>query len=163
MSTNTLITLLTISGGIVGIATGLLALRKHFCSTTEARIVSPGPQSENGGRFVTIQIHALDRRRGSKYWIAVQPDDCRAEGWWWPQNEPLEFESTGSATLEGVRLGREVTDSRDDIGKAFTIALFEVDIAAHERFADFAQRDERMKIHQGCALLHSIEIRRVRY
>jgi hypothetical protein len=162
MSVNTLLTIVTILGGIVGIATGLLAIRKHFRSTTPGKIVSPPSHSDNGGRFVTIRVSVPIRRRSAKYWIAVQPDDCRADGWWWPQNQPLDFDRSGSASLQRVRLGREVYDSREDIGKAFTVALFEVRAPIHSQFMDFACRDERMTLPKECALLDSVEVRRVR-
>lgn len=163
MSINSVVTIISVLGGLVGIATGLLAIRKHFRSATPAKIVSPPSHSQNGGRFVTIQANVPLLRRSSKYWIAVQPDDCRADGWWWPQNAPLDFDEVGSATLQRVRLGRELNDSREDIDKAFTLALFEVGDPAQSKFADFARRDERMTLPRGCSLLDSVEVRRVRY
>jgi hypothetical protein len=162
MSVNLLVTIITILGGLVGIATGLVAIRKHFRSTTAAKIMSPPSHSDNGGRFVTIRVSVPIRRRSAEYWVAVQPDDCRADGWWWPQNQPLDFDRSGSATLQRVRLGRELHDSREDIGKAFTVALFEVSTTIHQQFEDFARRDEPMTLTQDCALLDSVEVRRVR-
>ncbi len=162
MSFNTLITIITIIGGLIGIATGLLAIRKHFRSTTAAKIVSPLSHSDNAGRLVTVRVSVPIRRRSAKYWIAVQPDDCRADGWWWPQNQPLDFDRSGSAVLQRVRLGREVHNSGEDIGKAFTVALFEVSHAIDSQFTDFASRDERMTLSKECALLDSVEVRRVR-
>jgi hypothetical protein len=159
----TIVAIVSVVGGFVGIAAGLLAIRRHFFPKAKARIVSPSSQSENAGRYVTVLISVPDRRRRFTYWIAIQPSDCRGDGLWWPQKAPLNFDANGSASLNRVRLGRVGKEAIQDVGATFTVGLFEVAKFAHGTFTGFAARDERMSLPAGCSLVDSVEIRRVRF
>jgi hypothetical protein len=141
----------------------VLAIRRYYNPEAKAQIVNPTHQSENGGRLLTVSVSVQRRRRRTAYWIAVQPDDCRADGIWWPQNRPLTFQREGSASVGRVRLGREGFDGTPDVGKTFTIGLFEVTEAAQGAFLEFADRDDPMALPAECKLLHSVDVRRVRH
>jgi hypothetical protein len=157
------ITIVTIAGALVGIVAGVLAIHRYYHPEAKAQIVNPTHQSENGGRHLTVSVSVPRRRRRAVYWIAVQPDDCRADGIWWPQNRPLTFQKAGSASLGRVRLGREGWDGTPDVGKTFTLGLFEVPEGAQETLLEFADRDDPMVLPAECKLLHSVDVRRVRH
>lgn len=157
------VTLISVCGTIVGIIAGGLAIRRHFAGNEKAQILNPTHQSENGGRYLAVVARIPKRgRRKYRYWIAVQPDDCRSEGVWWPQNRPLDPDKEGYATLSKIRLGREGYEGTVDVGKTFTIGLFQVMQAAQRTFSEFADRDDAMRQPDSCKLLHSVDVRRVR-
>jgi hypothetical protein len=91
-------------------------------------------------------------------WLLVQPEDCRFDGLWWPQDEALEIRSDGSWISKPARLGRE---GDQDVGKSFTIGLFVAAQATGAEVKAMANRDEPMKLPVGCKALHSIEVTRV--
>lgn len=93
---------------------GLFAFRRYYRPETRAEIINPSHQSENGGRHITVSVNIPRRRRRAVYRIAIQPNDCRADGIWRPQNAPLSVNASGSASLPRVRLGR---DGPQDVGK----------------------------------------------
>jgi len=159
----TTLTIVGLCGTLISIVAGVLAIRKHLAGESKAQIVNPAHQSDNGGRHVTVYTIVPRRRRRAAYWIAVQPDDCRADGLWWPQNRPLTFEKDGSASLGRVRLGREGHDGTRDVGKSFTVGLFEVTNSAQRTFLEFADRDDAMRLPNESKLLHSVDVRRVRH
>ena len=111
------VTIVSVAGTLVGIVAGVLAIRRYYHPELKAQIVNPTHQSENGGRLLTVSVNVQRRRRRTAYWIAVQPDDCRADGIWWPQNRPLTFQREGSASVGRVRLGREGFDGTPDVEK----------------------------------------------
>src|ERR1041385_7740866 len=104
------VTILTVVGTLVAIVAGLLTIRRYYHPDEKPQIVNPTHQSQYGGRYLTVSVTVPRPRRRTAYWIAVQPDDCRADGVWWPQNRPLTFQPDGSASLGRVRLGREAAD-----------------------------------------------------
>jgi hypothetical protein len=157
------VSIVTVTGTLVGIVAGVLAIYRYYRPAAKAEIVNPTHQSENAGRHLTVSASIPRRRRRTVYWIAVQPDDCRANGIWWPQNRPLAFQKGGSASLGRVRLGREGRDGTPDVGKTLTVGLFEVREDAQGTFSEFADRDDPMGLPAECKLLHSVEVRRVRY
>lgn len=158
----TTLTIVGLCGTLVSIVAGVLAIRKHLAGDIKAQIVNPTHQSENGGRYLTVDTSVPRRRRRAAYWVAVQPDDCRADGLWWPQNRPLIFQKDGSASVGRVRLGRESRNETPDVGKTFTIGLFEVAGNAQRTFLEFADRDDAMRPPIDSKLLHSVDVRRVR-
>ena len=152
-------------GTIVGLAAGgcyyvggLFAIQRYYRPETRAEIINPSHQSENGGRHITVSVNIPRRRRRAVYRIAIQPNDCRADGIWWPQNAPLSVNASGSASLPRVRLGR---DGPQDVGKTFTVGLFEVFGNAQAIFSSFAYRDNATMLPSECRPLHSVEVRRV--
>ena len=158
---NILLTVVSFVGGLVAITAGALAIRRYYKPEAKTQIVNPTHQSENGGRYLTVSVSVTRKRRRAFYWIAVQPDDQRANGAWWPQNAPLTLHKSGSASLARVRLGRD--GSTHDIGKTFTVGLFEVLGSAQAVFSVFAAKDEPMPLPAECELLHSVDVRRVRH
>jgi hypothetical protein len=158
-----LVTILTVVGTLVAIVAGLLTIRRYYRPDEKPRIVNPTNQSQNGGRYLTVSVTVPSPRRRTVYWIAVQPDDCRADGVWWPQNRPLIFQTDGSASLGRVRLGRDGADGTPDVGKTFTIGLFEVSQSAQGTFLEFADRDDAMRVPAQCKLLYSVDVKRVRH
>src|SRR2546429_3974571 len=98
-------TIASVAGTLVAIAAGVLAIHRYYYPEAKAEIVNPTHLSQNGGRYLTVSVSVPRRRRRTAYWIAIQPDDCRANGIWWPQNRPLTFQEGGSASLGRVRLG----------------------------------------------------------
>lgn len=154
-----LVTITKIVVGIVAFIAGLLAIRRYYNPEAKPQIINPTNQSENGGRYLTVSVNIPRRHRRALYWIAVQPNDHRGKGVWWPQNSPLSLDKSGSASLPGIRLGRE--SSAHDINKTFTVGLFEVTNSAQAVFSVFAARDEPMPLPTHCKLLHSVEIKRV--
>lgn len=157
---NTVITIVTVTGAIVGIGAGILAIRRHFRPLNRPRIVSPPTQSENAGRYLTVQASVQRRHRRSAYWIAIQPSDCRADGWWWPQNAPLNFGANGFASINRARLG---TDGDQSVGNTFTVGIFEVPPSEQAVFRSSAADDKKLSIPGDCLLLDSVEVRRVNY
>ena len=157
----TLISIVSLVGGAVAIVAGVLAIRRHFSPHEDPEIINPINQAETGGRYLTISARIPRPRRRASYWIAIQPNDCRGDAVWWAQNSPLVFQTNGTANLAGVRLGREGPDGSHDIGKTFTVGLFEVSGSAKTVFVEFAAKDERMPLPTECKLLHSVEVRRV--
>ncbi len=156
------VTIVSVAGTLIGIVAGVLAIHRYYHPEAKAEIVNPTHLSENGGRHLTVSVSVPRRRRQTVYWIAIQPDDCRADGKWWPQNRPLTFQKEGSASLGKVRLGREGPDGTRDVGKTFTVGLFEVREGAQGTFSEFADRDDPMVPPAECKLVHSVEVRRVR-
>lgn len=139
----TIIAVVSFVGVVVGIVAGVLAIRRHYDPEAKPHIVNPPHQSENGGRYLTISAIVPYPRRRAFYWIAIQPNDCRADGKWWPQNSPIELNSSGFGSVPGVRLGREGPDASEDIGKTFTVGLFEVTKNAQRIFVSSAKDDQR--------------------
>jgi hypothetical protein len=157
-----LVTIVTVAGALVGIAAGILAIRRFYHPEAKPQIINPTHQSLNGGRYLTVSVNVPRKRRKAFYWIAIQPDDCRANDQWWPQNVPLSLDANGFASLPGVRLGREGPDSTHDIGKTFTVGLFEVIGSAQPVFSVFGTDDRAMRLPAECKLLHSVDVKRVR-
>jgi hypothetical protein len=160
---NTLLAIVSLVGGLVALVAGLLAIRRHYNPEAKAQIVNPSHQSDNDGRHLTVSVTIPNQRRGIAYWIAVQPDDCRADGLWWPQNRPLTVQQGDFASLGRVRLGRETSTDMPDVGKTFTIGLFEVTKGAQSTFSEFADRDDPMILPAQSKILHSVDVRRVRH
>jgi len=156
------LTILGLCGTVVSIVAGALAIRKHFSPERKAEILSPTNQGENGGRYVAVSVSVPRRRRRIVYWIAVQPDDCRADGKWYPQIRPLTFDRNGSGSPSKIRLGREGWGGTMDVGKTFTVGLFEVTKCAQRIFSEYADRADPLAVPVGSKLVHAIEVRRVR-
>lgn len=157
-----LFTIVTLVGLLVGIVAGVLAIRRYYDPESKPEIAAPSHHSVNAGRILAISVNVRHPRRRANYWIAVQPSDHRSEGQWYPQNSPLTFSSAGSASLRGVRLGRDGTDGAKDIDKSFTIGLFEVFKDAQPIFSEFASNEHSMPLPTACRLLHTIEVTRIR-
>ena len=144
-------------GAIIRASVVLLANRKT------ARITNPLNNSENAGRLLTISGEVPRHRARRTYWIAIQPADCRATGAWWPQNRALTFHTAGGWTLSGARLGREGEAGEHDVNKSFTLGLFEVSGPARHQFKRQAAIDKELSLTSDSTLLHSVQVRRVRY
>ena len=156
---STVLVFLAIASSVVTVVGGVLAIHRHFRPNRLPQILSPPTGSENGGRCLAVSgIIPLPESR-STYWIAVQGSDCREQDWWWPQRSQLTLGRKGAWTVHGVTLGRELANGgSDDIGKGFTIALFEVP----GDLKDLLKDDVCITKPARCCILCSIDVTRVR-
>jgi len=165
MTLSAVVTAIVVLAGLVGIASGALAIWKHFNPERRGKIDSPPNQSQNGGRYLVVIGHVISRRRSCAYWVAIQPSDCRGAGVWWPQGQRLTVESDGAWSVERATLGRDGAEGERDVGKTYTIALVEVpiDSEAQQRFQKMSTKGERLTLSSACKILDSVEVERVRY
>lgn len=156
---------LTVISLSVGSVAGALAIWRQFKKESRPPYIQhPRDGMECGGRYVTISGRIPRRRRGSRYWIAIQPGDSSIGfGTWWPQRKQLAFATDGSWLVERATLGRQGTAGEADIGKTYTIALFELSQHADAGFAAAASDGERLKIPAGSTMLESISVKRVEH
>jgi hypothetical protein len=151
---------LVVVSTVITIAAGILTIRRYFVPHRQPEIISPPSGSENGGRRLSVSGTLPTRRHGAVYWVAVQPSDCREEDRWWPQRKELTIERDGSWTVGGVTLGREQGEGgAADIGVLYTIGLLEVPSTVRDVF----RNDIPVTRPPECLILHTIDVRRVRY
>jgi hypothetical protein len=153
-------TYMTILAGALGSIAAIVGIASRFSTRLDSQITSPPSGSEVGGRWVSVS-GTLRSRRGVDSWVAVQPSDCREDDAWWPQNHAVKSGRRGGWSVSKIRLGRELPDGAMDIGKTFTMGLFEVSGKARKRFEQFASRDDPMSRPEECRLVCSVEVRRV--
>lgn len=147
-------------GVSVGLMAGCLQIWQHF--KRSPKILNPNDGAECGGRYVTLSGIVPRRKWRARYWIAIQPSDCRGSGAWWPQGHELVFGRKGAWLLERATLGRV---GQVDVGATYTLGLFEVLPGAREAFSKMAGMGERLKlvdVSEYCNQLHTIEVKRVR-
>ena len=157
---NALLIFLTVASTVITVVGGVLAIHRYFRPDRLPQILSPPTGSENAGRRLAVSGVLPTPQASSTYWIAVQPNDCREQDWWWPQRSQLTLGRKGMWNVQGVTLGREASaGGREDIDKGFTIALFEIPTELKGVFRD----DICITKPPGCSLLHSIEVKRVRW
>ena len=161
---STLLSIVAILASLVGIVSGVLAIRHHLSPDKRGKIDNPPTQSENGGRYLTVIGNVIARKRNRIYWLAIQPSDCRGAGSWWPQGQQLLLESDGGWLLHQAKLGRDGPEGDADIGKSFTIALVEIPVRSTAQ-RDFQKMtgDEGLRLSPNCKILDSVEVKRVRY
>jgi hypothetical protein len=165
MSLQLFATTVAVVAGVVGIFAGIFAIRRHLKPDLPPRILNPHDQAEVGSRSVTLTGVVPRPHRNCAYWIAIQPADAsRAANYWWPQRQRLTLQSDGAWTLPGATLGRagDVGEQRD-VGKMYTIGIFEVPPSAQPKFQTLCDEGERLTIPPECRLLHSVDVRRVSY
>lgn len=125
-------------------------------------ITHPSPNSEIGGRYLTISGECHGRRRSAELWVAIQPSDCRGTDSWWVQGPALNVREDGTWKVAQARLGREGLEAALDVGATFTIGVFAVEPDSKNPFTHSLNGGERFSPPPGSRLLTSVEVRRVR-
>jgi hypothetical protein len=155
------IEILTALGIVIGLVAGGMQIWQHLHPRRKPEILNPVNGAECGGRKVELSGVVPRQRRRAQYWIAIQPNNSRGSGTWWPQRQSLTFGPRGTWVLQRATLGRE---GNIDIGVTFTVGLFEVLPGAQEKFSAMAAKGERLKladVSDHCNHLHSIEVKRI--
>jgi hypothetical protein len=165
MNLSAVATTIALVAGLVGIASGYLAIKRYLNPEKRGTIDNPPSQAQNGGRYLTIIGHVNSRRHGCAYWLAIQPSDCRGAGVWWPQGGELKLESDGAWYVQRATLGRDGAIGERDIGKTYTIALIEVPVSSplQAEFKGMAAKGERLMLRSDFKILDSVEVERVHY
>lgn len=157
------IEIVTAVSAVIGGVLAVMQLRDRYASHG-ASIEHPIDGTEVSGRDLAVSGRVPKRRRGVTYWVAIQPCDTSVgQNMWWPQRHELTIEPSGYWSLENATLGRGGAIGEEyDVGKLFTIGLFEVTGEARERFSRICRTGERLKLSSQCRRLHAIKVRRIK-
>lgn len=159
---------MSLIGTLLSMAADLAGLLANSSSALDrarlhVTITQPSPNSEIGGRYLTIAGECQGRRRSAELWVAIQPSDCRGTDSWWVQGPALNVKEDGTWKVTTARLGREGPEAALDIGATFTIGVFAVERDEQDPFTRSLNDGDRFSPpERGSRLLESIEVRRVR-